>query len=203
MFVKEKHLLFLHFKCPLSFMIRFSPSDVLSKAYTMQRATQGGFTYLPSFTSAWLSLLFSNLLINSPARQRPSIQSLSMPQKSLWTAHKQKGPSGVLIMVRQKWIQLGTMGLQVWLLALLSGLKIRRCHELWRRLQMWFRSGVTAVWVGRCGSAAVAPFEPVAWEPPYAVGSVLKCKNFKKKEKGLQDCQSPQLSSPFFPWSSL
>ena len=77
--------------------------------------------------------------------------------KSLWTPgyklkseivksnYKHKnGYTGVPVMAQQKQIQLGTMRLQVWSLASLSGLKIWRCHELWYRLQMWLRSG-TAV----------------------------------------------------------
>ena len=50
--------------------------------------------------------------------------------------------SGVLIMEQGKQIQLGTMMLQVWSLASISRLKIRRCPELWCRLQTWLRSGV-------------------------------------------------------------
>ena len=30
-------------------------------------------------------------------------------------------------------------------LASLSGLRIRRCHKLWCRLQMWLRSGVAMI----------------------------------------------------------
>ena len=45
-------------------------------------------------------------------------------------------------MVQQKWIQLGTMGLQVQTLASLSGLRICHCHELWYRLQTWLGSPV-------------------------------------------------------------
>ena len=39
-------------------------------------------------------------------------------------------------------IRLGTMRLQVQSLALLSGLRIQCCRELWRRLQMRLRSDV-------------------------------------------------------------
>ena len=35
-----------------------------------------------------------------------------------------------------------TIRLQVRFLASLSGLRIRCCHELWCRWQMWFRSGI-------------------------------------------------------------
>ena len=63
---------------------------------------------------------------------------------------------GVPIVAQQKRIQLGTMKLRIQSLALLSGLRIRRCCELW------------------CKSAAVAPVRPLAWEPPYAAGAALK-----------------------------
>ena len=52
------------------------------------------------------------------------------------------GPWGVAVMAQWKQIQLGTMRLQVGSLALLSGLRIQRCHELWHRLQTWLGSGV-------------------------------------------------------------
>ena len=75
------------------------------------------------------------------------------------------------------------MSMQVLSLALLSGLKIRRCCELWCRSQMQLRSGVAvAVW-SYCGwscysrQAAVAPIRPLAREPPYAAGAALKSKN--------------------------
>ena len=47
---------------------------------------------------------------------------------------------GVPIMAQQKQIPLGTMRLQVRSLASLSGLRIRRCHELWCRSQTQLRS---------------------------------------------------------------
>ena len=53
----------------------------------------------------------------------------------------------VPIVVQRKHIQLGTMRLWVQSLALLSGLGIQGCHELWCRLQTQLRSGV-AVAVG-------------------------------------------------------
>ena len=49
---------------------------------------------------------------------------------------------GVPIMVQQKRIQQGTMRLWVQSLALLSGLGVWHCHELWYRLQTQFGSGV-------------------------------------------------------------
>ena len=59
-------------------------------------------------------------------------------------------------MAQRKRIQLGTTRLQVQSLASLSGLRIRRCHELW------------------CRPAAVAPTVPLVWELPYAMGAALK-----------------------------
>ncbi len=49
----------------------------------------------------------------------------------------------VPIMAQQRQLRLGTMWLWVLSLALLSGLGIRRCRELWCRLQMYLRSGIT------------------------------------------------------------
>ena len=49
---------------------------------------------------------------------------------------------GVPVMAQQKWIWLGTLRLWVWSLALLSGLRIWHCHELWYRSQTWLASGV-------------------------------------------------------------
>ena len=50
---------------------------------------------------------------------------------------------GVPVMAQRKWIWLASMRLQVWSLPLHSGLRIRRCHELWYRSQTWLRSGVS------------------------------------------------------------
>ena len=63
--------------------------------------------------------------------------------------------------------------MQVRSLALLSGLRIRHCHELWCRSQMQLRSHV---------AVAVALIQPLAWEPPCALGVVLKSKKKKKKK---------------------
>ena len=50
--------------------------------------------------------------------------------------------------------QLVTMRMQVQPLALLSGLGIQHCCDLWCRLQMWLEShvAVAVVWAGSCGS---------------------------------------------------
>ena len=40
-----------------------------------------------------------------------------------------------------------------------------------------------------CRPAAVASIRPLAWEPPYAVGAVLKRqKTKKKKDEAREDC---------------
>ena len=70
-------------------------------------------------------------------------------------------------------------------LALLSGLRIQRCHELWYRLQTRLGSGVAVLW---CRLAAVAPIGPLAWETSYVTGAALKKRQPKtnKKMKGNQ-----------------
>ena len=50
--------------------------------------------------------------------------------------------SRVPVVAQWKQIQLGTMRLSVRSLALLNGLRIWRCHELWCGSQMRLRSGI-------------------------------------------------------------
>ena len=57
-----------------------------------------------------------------------------------------KGLGGPVV-AQQKQIRIGTMRLQVRSLALLSGLRIRRCCELWCRLQTRLGSQVAVVLV--------------------------------------------------------
>ena len=59
-------------------------------------------------------------------------------------------------------------------LALLHGLRIHCCCELW------------------CRPAAVAPIRPLAWESPYSAGVALKNKNKPKKPN---TCQSSLLEA--------
>ena len=70
------------------------------------------------------------------------------------------------------------MKMRVRSLALLSGLRIRHCHELRCRSQTRLRSSV-AVAVSRL--AAVALIRPLAWEPPYAMGVALKKKERERE----------------------
>ena len=102
---------------------------------------------------------------------------------------------GVPVVVQWKGIRLGTMRLQVRSLALLSGLRIWHCHELWCRSKTWLRSGIAVscgvgcrpgsdpefLWLWR-RPAATAPIRPLAWEPPYAAGAAQQMAKDKKKK---------------------
>ena len=70
--------------------------------------------------------------------------------------------------------RLVSMRMQVRYLALLSGLRIQRCCELWFR----WGSDPTLLWLW-CGLAAAAPIRPLAWELPYAAGVALEHKTAK------------------------
>ena len=80
-------------------------------------------------------------------------------------------------------IQLGIMRFQVRSLALLSGLGIRRCCELWLGHRCSSDSVLLGLWHRL---AAVAPVRPLAWEPLYATGAALK-KGKKKKNSFLHN----------------
>ena len=62
--------------------------------------------------------------------------------------------TGVPVVAQWKWIWLASMRTKVWSLALLSRLRIQRCHELWCRSQTRLGSdiAVTIVWVGAYSS---------------------------------------------------
>ena len=88
------------------------------------------------------------------------------------------------------------MKLRVRSLALLSGLRMQHCHELWCRSQTWLGSRV-AVGCGvggRHGSdpvllwlwrrlVATALIRPLAWDPPYAVGAAQEIAKKRQKNK--------------------
>ena len=63
---------------------------------------------------------------------------------------------GVPVMAQRKKIQLGTMGLRIRSLALLSGLRIQRCGELWCRSQTTLGSCV-AMAVARAVATPIGP----------------------------------------------
>jgi len=72
------------------------------------------------------------------------------------------------------------MRLPVRSLALLSGLRIRHCRELWCRLQMRLDPALLWLW---CRPVATAPILPLAWEPPYAAKAALEMAKRQKKKK--------------------
>ena len=75
-------------------------------------------------------------------------------------------------MAQRKRIRLGTMRLRVRSLTSLSGLRIRRCRELWCRPQMWL-GYLVLLWLWHW-LAAMALIRPLAWEPPCAESVALK-----------------------------
>ena len=87
---------------------------------------------------------------------------------------------GVSVVVQRKRMRVGTMKLKVRSLALLSGLRIWRCHELWCRSPMWLGSSVL-LWLW-CIPAATALIQPLAWEPPCATSAALKKDKKTKKD---------------------
>ena len=74
--------------------------------------------------------------------------------------------------------QLVSMRMQVLLLASLSGLRIRRCHELWCRSQMQLGSGVAVAvaWAGGYSSD---------WTPSLETSICHECGPKKTKKKKL------------------
>jgi len=83
-----------------------------------------------------------------------------------------KSPAlGVSGMAQWKQIQLGTVKFQIRAQALLSGLRIWCCCELWCSHRCG--SDTTLLWLW-CRLAAVALIGPLIWEPPYAMGAALK-----------------------------
>ena len=71
--------------------------------------------------------------------------------------------------------------MQVRSLASLSGLRMRRCHELWCRLPTQLRSSI-AVAVAQVGGYSSASIRSLAWEPPYATGAAVEKTKRRKKE---------------------
>ena len=76
------------------------------------------------------------------------------------------------------------MRMQVQSLALLSGLGIRHCRELW------------------CRSAATALIRPLAGEPPYAMGAALERTKDKTKQKPPED-KEYQMDHKYIPYPKL
>ena len=72
--------------------------------------------------------------------------------------------------------------MQVPSLALLSGLRILHCHELWCRSQLWCRrSDPTLLWLW-CRLAAAAPVLPLAQELPNAAREAQEGREGRREE---------------------
>ena len=71
------------------------------------------------------------------------------------------------------------MRLWVWSLALLSGLRIGCCHELWVGCRHGSDPALLWLWHR---PAATALIGPLAWEPPYAAEAALEKQKDKKKK---------------------
>ena len=99
--------------------------------------------------------------------QIPSLQcnQCDSPKMHICCWSKQAGRIGGSWIKSSSQTHEGTMKLQVWSLALLSGLRIQRCPELWYR------------------PAAVAPIQLLSWEPPYASDVALKNKTKQKRNQ--------------------
>ena len=124
-----------------------------------------------------------------------------------------KKKSGIPILTRWRQIWLVTMRMWVCSLALLSGLSIWHCCELWCKLQTWLGSCVAmAVWLWH-RPAPVAPIWPLVWERSCATGYKQKKKKIsadmewfpgyvvrwkKKKKKKKAACKSVQSILFFF-----
>jgi len=89
---------------------------------------------------------------------------------------------------QRKQIGLGTMRLRVRPLASLSGLRIQCCRELGCRSQT--QSGSGMLWL-LYRLAPTAPIQPLAWEPPYAMGEALKNQT-KQKTHGNKQIDAPE-----------
>ena len=83
------------------------------------------------------------------------------------------------------------MTLRVRSLTSLSGLRFRRCCDLWCHRR---GSDAALLWLWH-RLAATAPISPLIWEPPYAAGAALK--KAKKKKKKIF-CPFPPHSVSFF-----
>ena len=84
------------------------------------------------------------------------------------------------------------MRIRVQSLASITGLRIQCCWELWCRLQM--RLDPTLLWLWR-RAAATALTEPLAWEPPYAIGAARKRQKNKKIKREMSIDHKNEISA--------
>ena len=81
---------------------------------------------------------------------------------------------GVPIVPQWKQTRLISMRTRVQSMALLSGLRIQRCSELWCGCRHSLDPSLQRPWRRL---ATIAPIRALAWELPYATGAALKSKN--------------------------
>ena len=84
-------------------------------------------------------------------------------------------------MAQRKWTWLVSMRMRVQTLALLSGLRIWRCHELWCRSQMW---------LGSAGAVAVA--SSCSSDSTLSLGTSICCRLGPKKQKNKKQTNKKQ-----------
>ena len=78
----------------------------------------------------------------TPTNLCPSAHYIKVSPRQHFSVEFKAMEWGVPIVAQQKRIWLTPMRMQVWSLALLSGLRIQHCHELSCRLQTWFGAGI-------------------------------------------------------------
>jgi len=65
-------------------------------------------------------------------------------------------------------------------LALLSGLSVQRCRELWCSCRRGSDPKLLWLW---SRLVAIAPIRPLAWEPPYAEGTAQEMAKRQQQQK--------------------
>ena len=91
------------------------------------------------------------------------------------------------------------MRTQVQPLALLSGLKIQCCRELWCSLKTWLDPELLWLWQR---PAATALIQPLDWEPPYATGAAIKRQKMKNIKTVFLNISNVTVFKPWHLWSS-
>ena len=114
------------------------------------------FTYAHTYVYIYICTSMKNWkIINLNYSLEILSESMSVwcPFQTFKTKTTQNSKHGVPIVAQWKQIWLVTMRLRVRTLALLSGLRIRHCHELWCRSQAWLGSCIAVV-VAQAGSCS-------------------------------------------------
>ena len=134
----------------------------------------------------WRTCIFYSCVLSSQMEPRKlKIQLMSFHRNALKTCLKFSW--GVPI-VAQRVKNLITMRIRVRCLALLSGLRIKRCHKLWCRWQIWLGPsvGMALVWASSCSSDST--LNPATSICPRCTH---KKKRKEKKKKNIGQVQHP------------